>query len=98
MLENVRLDAAEKNALMYAIKDISDEVYLLGSRLDNYKRGGDIDLLIFSKQNSLNLSLQVTRNFFIKCEEKIDVLVLDKDNLSKVEKAFIKTLKLVKIN
>ncbi len=97
MLENVRIDSVEKRALLHAIKDVDDEVYILGSRLDPDTRGGDIDVLIFSKQNSLNLSLKVARRFFLQCEEKIDVLVFDKDNLSNEQKAFINTLKLIRV-
>lgn len=31
MLENIRINAEEKRALLYAIKGVGDEVYLLGS-------------------------------------------------------------------
>ncbi len=97
MLENVRMDNIEKFALMNALKDINDEVYLFGSRLDFMKKGGDIDILIFSKKNNLNLSRNISRKFFLECEEKIDVLVFDKQNLSDEEKAFIDSLQLLRI-
>ncbi|MCX6150749.1 MAG: nucleotidyltransferase domain-containing protein [Ignavibacteriales bacterium] len=97
MLENIRIDAAEKRALLYAIKDITEEVYLFGSRLNSLKKGGDIDILIFSTQNSLDLSRKISRKFFMECEEKIDVLVLNKENLTEEQKAFINTIKPVRI-
>ena len=97
ILENVRLDNCERRALIRALKDIDDEVYILGSRLELSKKGGDIDLLIFSKRKKLDLSRKISRRFFMECEEKIDVLVLDKENLTEEQKAFISTLNLLRI-
>ena len=97
MLENVRMDALEKNALLNALHDIDEEVYLFGSRLDLKKKGGDIDILVFSKENNLNLSKNISRKFFLECEEKIDVLVFDKDKLSDDQKAFIDSIQLLRI-
>ncbi len=96
-LENIRLDEYEKNALLFAINDINDEVFLFGSRTYPDKKGGDIDIMIFSKNDSLKLSMEIRRRFFMQCEEKIDVLVLDKENLSEENKSFINTLNLIKI-
>jgi uncharacterized protein len=96
-LDDLRLDNKEKKALFNALRNVEEEVYVLGSRLDKGKRGGDIDLLIYSKRNSLNLSRQIAQRFFIECEEKIDVLVFNKDNLNKEQKAFISTLKMKRI-
>ena len=95
--ENVRLDNGERRALTLALKDVDDEVYIHGSRLELSKRGGDIDLLIFSKRKKFDLSRKITRQFFLECEEKIDVLVLDKENLTEEQKAFISTLNLLRI-
>jgi predicted nucleotidyltransferase len=95
--ENVRLDDCERRALHLALKDVEDEVYIHGSRLELTKRGGDIDLLIFSKRKKLDLSRRVSRQFFLECEEKIDVLVLDKENLTEEQQAFISTLNLLRI-
>ena len=97
MFENLRLDDSERKALLYAIKDIDDEVFMFGSRLYPDKKGGDIDIMIFSKNDSLKLSMEIRRRFFMQCEEKIDVLVLDKENLSEENKSFINTLNLIKI-
>jgi predicted nucleotidyltransferase len=95
--ENVRLDDSEKLALILALKDVDDEVYIHGSRLELSKRGGDIDLLIFSKRKQLDLSRRIFRQFFMECEEKIDVIVFDKENLTEEQKAFISTLNLLRI-
>ncbi len=97
MLENVRIDDAEKKALLYAIDAVTDEVYLFGSRLDMNKRGGDIDMLIYSNKNSLRLSQKVARKFFMMCEENIDVLVFNKNTLIDEQKSFINTLRLMRI-
>ncbi len=91
------MDEVETLALTKALDGIEEEVYITGSRLNPKKRGGDLDILIFSSKNSLKLSLEVSRRFFMECEEKIDVLVFNKDNLSRSEAAFINTLNLIRI-
>ena len=85
----MRLDAEQTSALEYALGLITDEVYLFGSRLDPAKKGGDIDLLVFSKQDSFQLSQQITLRFFEKCEEKIDVVVMDPNRLTDEQQAFL---------
>jgi predicted nucleotidyltransferase len=47
----MRLYPDEKQALDKALQDVEDEVYLFGSRVDDSKKGGDIDILIYSKEN-----------------------------------------------
>jgi len=85
----MRLDAEQTSALEYALNLVTDEVYLFGSRLDPFKKGGDIDLLVFSKQDSFQLSQQITLRFFEKCEEKIDVVVMDPNRLTDEQQAFL---------
>jgi predicted nucleotidyltransferase len=96
-LEKIRLDKTEEAALKDALSDVNDEVYVVGSRLRPESKGGDIDLVIFSGQNSLELSRKITRRFFLKCEESIDVMVFDKKNLTDEQKAFLSSLSLVRI-
>ena len=73
----MRLDTQEKEALRFALKDFRGKAYLFGSRLDNTKKGGDIDILLIpeKKVTSLKLSLKVQTRFFSRCEESIDVVV-----------------------
>ncbi|MCK5374210.1 MAG: nucleotidyltransferase domain-containing protein, partial [Alphaproteobacteria bacterium] len=70
-----------------------DEAFLFGSRLDDAKRGGDIDLLIFSQQAGFELSRKITRDFFKNCEEKIDVLVINPKQITKEQALFVQSIK-----
>ena len=73
----MRLDEQEKKALKYALKDFHGDIYLFGSRTDNAKRGGDIDILLVPKIKArpLKLALDIQRKFFSQCEEDIDVVI-----------------------
>lgn len=90
----MRLDTIQKKALKNALQNLNneDEVYLFGSRVDDNKRGGDIDLLIFSQQPDFELSRKITRDFFKVCEEKIDVLVVNPMSISSEQAIFIKSI------
>ena len=88
----MRLDNKQKEALYRAIEGIEDEIYLFGSRVDAAKKGGDIDILIFSEENPYRLSQRVATQFFMECEEKIDVIVMDPDNLTSEQTAFLNTI------
>ena len=93
----MRLDAEQTSALEYALNLVTDEVYLFGSRLDPAKKGGDIDLLVFSKQDSFQLSQQITLRFFEKCEEKIDVVVMNPNRLTDEQQAFLNLIEKQKL-
>ncbi len=92
-----RLDDQEKTALDYALDDINEEVYLFGSRADITKKGGDIDILVFTKADPLETSQEIGLKFFEKCEEKIDVVVMDPNNLTEEQQAFLNTITKVRI-
>ncbi len=93
----MRLYPDEKLALDKALEGIDDEVYLFGSRVDDNKKGGDIDILIYSKKNSLRLSQEVSMTFFMELDSKLDVVVFDKDNMTKEQKAFVNTLDMIRL-
>jgi predicted nucleotidyltransferase len=79
----MRLEKREKEGIRFAISDLDVDVYLFGSRLDNSKRGGDIDLLVVprSKANRLKLAIEIQKRFFKICEQTLDVIVYKKDDL-----------------
>lgn len=75
----MRLDVSERAALKYALEGFEDDVFLFGSRRDDSKSGGDIDILLIPKEktNPLKLSFQIQKKFFSQCEEDIDVVIYD---------------------
>jgi len=73
-LTNKEIDTIKNSVLAL---DASAHVYLFGSRVDDAKRGGDIDLLIESNVLTKQDLRKVRRQFFdIFGEQKMD-LVLD---------------------
>lgn len=76
----MRLSKIENSALKYAIKDLNLPVYIFWSRTDDNKKWWDIDIIIINNtsEKNLSISIRVEREFFKKCEEKIDVVVFPK--------------------
>jgi predicted nucleotidyltransferase len=89
----MRLDDVEKTALCKALEKIPGKTFLFGSRVDDSARGGDIDVLILSQENSYSLSQQVAVTFFKYCEEKIDVVVLDPERLTAEQRTFLNLIR-----
>ena len=76
----MRLTKNEINVLKTKLKSlsISATLYLFGSRVDDEKKGGDIDLLIVDK-NLHKKDLRVLRVEFFKYfgEQKLDIVLDD---------------------
>ena len=90
-LKSMRLSQIEQNAIKVALKTVDNQakVYLFGSRVDDTKKGGDIDLLVFSKQMDLRKKLQFQAKLWETLgEQKIDVVVAKSANQSFVDLIF----------
>ena len=93
----MRLDREELAALQKAIKSVDGEVFLFGSRTDDSRRGGEINILVFSDEAPFALSRRIAVDFFMECEEKIDVVVMNPNALTNEQQAFLNTVSLHKI-
>ncbi len=74
----MRLSKTEKSAIIEAVTRVDPEarIYLFGSRADDGKKGGDIDILIFSKRLTFDDKLKIKASIFEKIEEqKIDIVI-----------------------
>jgi len=79
----MRLTPDQQAAIRSTVTETFGEgagVWLFGSRIDDNKRGGDIDLLIETKQSDVAAIVQAELAFLTKLqmklgEQKIDVLV-----------------------
>jgi predicted nucleotidyltransferase len=74
------LSSAEREFLKNKVKELSNDakIYLFGSRADDNKKGGDIDLLIVSKKITKKDVRKLRIDFFEKFgEQKIDIVMDD---------------------
>ena len=74
----MRISQNEKKVIVDSIltSDPLAKIYLFGSRADDMKKGGDIDILIFSEKIDLSEKIKIKTRIFQKMEEqKIDLLV-----------------------
>ena len=76
----MRLTQKEVTLLKESLASLSSEarLYLFGSRTDDSKRGGDIDLLVVSKRLTKKDLRYLRLNFFKAFgEQKLDILLDD---------------------
>ena len=88
----MRLANEQRAFLKDFLKVLSDEakIYLFGSRVDDNKKGGDIDLLIVSKKITKKDIRKLRIEFFKRFgEQKIDIVLYD--GIS--ENPFVKAIK-----
>jgi len=79
----LRISQNEKKVIVDSIltSDPLAKIYLFGSRADDMKKGGDIDILIFSEKIDLSEKIKIKTRIFQKMEEqKIDLLVAKDKN------------------
>jgi len=90
----MRLKDHEIHAIKSALVQVDPHarVYLYGSRVDDSKRGGDIDLLVYSN----TMDLQAQSRFRCLIEEKIGAQKIDivVSSENKPDSAFIRLIKL----
>ena len=74
----MRLSEKEKSTIVQAVAefDTTARVYLFGSRVDDTKKGGDIDLLVLSSSIDLNTKLKIKAKIFqFLADQKIDIVI-----------------------
>lgn len=94
----VRLDEEEIGALALALAGVpATAIRLFGSRVEPERRGGDIDLLILTGAPAFETSQGVATRFFSRCEEKIDVIVMNPEALTPEQADFLSRLRAIEI-
>ena len=81
----MRIQPEERAAIISTITSIDkeSEIYLFGSRVDDTKRGGDIDILVKSDVISRNMLTHIEEELFKKIDEqKIDFVLTLKSELN----------------
>jgi predicted nucleotidyltransferase len=74
----MRISGAEKEILVNSIRQVDREarIWLFGSRVDDTKKGGDIDIAVLSPNIRLSERMLIRRSI-VDClgEQRIDMLV-----------------------
>ena len=72
--------------------------YLFGSRTDDSRRGGDVDLLLHSSAPAFPLAHRVASRYARIMDARLDVLVVDPEHPTAEQQAFLATLRLQPID
>ena len=93
----MRLSLHEKAALKACLALHEWPTYLFGSRADESRSGGDIDILVLVEgldgEARYRLSLKMAVTFQAQCDEKIDVVVLDEAAMTPADTDFLRTVR-----
>ena len=76
-LKNIEIEIIEKT--IHSV-DPDASIYLFGSRVDENRKGGDIDLLIFSRTLTYGDKIKIKKRIFEKMEEQKIDLIIARDN------------------
>lgn len=74
----MRLDPKEIETLKSSLKELdrNAKIYLFGSRIDDNKKGGDIDLLVISRKLDKKSVRPLKHKFYENFgEQKIDIII-----------------------
>jgi predicted nucleotidyltransferase len=95
----MRIATAQKKFIYdyWKDKESSNQVYLFGSRVDDSKKGGDIDILILSDKKLHHTDLfKMKQLFFSKFgQQKMDVISFTKNDESAFKKHVLSYAKLL---
>ncbi|MFV5703584.1 nucleotidyltransferase family protein [Flavobacterium sp. XS2P12] len=95
----MRIATAQKKFIYdyWKEKEPSNQVYLFGSRVDDSKKGGDIDILVLSDKKLHHTDLfKMKQLFFSKFgAQKMDVVSFTKDDVSVFKKYVLSYAKLL---
>lgn len=91
----MRISSEELTALRGALQgERYRHAYLFGSRTEDSRRGGDIDLLLVSGEPAFALAHRVASRYARLMDARLDVLVVDADHPTPEQRAFLATLHL----
>ncbi len=88
----MKLEETKKKAVSNALKDVNGEAFLYRPKKGKDADSKEVEILIFSKEDPLEVSREVAQRYFLFCEEKLDVIVMDPDRLSKEQEAFLDSI------
>ena len=91
----MRLTPAELQALRLAVGEVQwEHAWLFGSRTDDARRGGDIDLLLHTREPAFAVAHRVASRFAAEADARLDVLAIDPDRMTEEQRHFLATLTL----
>ncbi len=98
-LDKYRLDETQKQALINALDGVDGEIFLFGSRVDSNKKGGDVDILIFTDSSEqIELKWNIQNKYLMEADESIDVIVFNNNSMTNEQNIFISNINKVRIN
>jgi len=84
----MRLKKEEQEILKSAVLFLDEKakIYLFGSRVDDDKKGGDIDLVVFSEKIDRRDIRKIKQKYFCKFgEQKLDLVIPNDYNKSFID-------------
>lgn len=91
----MRLSEVEIAAFREALRGVRwEHVWLFGSRVDDSRQGGDIDILLHTGQPAFSVAHEVSSRYAAAVDGKLDVLVVDPQAMTEEQKNFVATLTL----